>query len=79
MSMSAARFKVTAQLDGAGGKKKGIVSIDRDTNIVTVRPHLSRAIYRAKLDDIADLIVKRVLTAGFTEVYSPKRAARRRG
>lgn len=76
--MSIAKFTVTAPLDSAGGKKKGTVTIDRNTNIVTVRPHLSRQVYSAKLDDLADLVVKRALMAGFEEVYSPKKAARRK-
>lgn len=74
-----ARFPISAQLDGAGGKKKGVVEIDRDTNIVTVRPQFSRTVYNAKLEDLADLVVKRVLMQGFEEVYAPKKAQRRRG
>ena len=76
--MSTAKFTVSAQLDSAGGKKKGSVYIDRETNTVTVRPHRSHSVYHAKLDDLADLVVKRALTAGFEEVYKPKKAARRR-
>lgn len=75
--MSTAKFTVTAQLDSAGGKKKGTVSIDRETGVITVRPHRSHAVYYAKLEDIADAIVKKVLTAGFAEVFAPKKAARR--
>lgn len=76
--MSTARFNVNAQLDSAGGKKKGTVLIDRETNIVTVRPSRSRSTYSVKLDELADLIVKKTLLAGAAEQLSPKRAARRR-
>jgi len=76
--MSIAKFIVEAQLDSAGGKKRGTVSIDRETNVVTVRPLRSHSVYHAKLDDLADLVVKRALTAGFEEVYAPKKAARKK-
>lgn len=76
--MSVAKFTVNATLDSAGGKKKGIVAIDRDTNVVSVRPLRSRSVYNAKLDDLADLVVKRALMAGFEEVYEPKKAARKK-
>jgi hypothetical protein len=76
--MSVAKFTVQAQLDGAGGAKKGTVSIDRTTGLVTVRPSRSRSTYTAKLADIADLIVKKALMAGAAEMFSPKKAARRR-
>lgn len=76
--MSVARFTVTAQLDSAGGKKKGTVTIDRETGVVTVRPHRSHAVYHAKLDEIADMIVKKAIASGFERVFEPKKAARRR-
>lgn len=77
--MSVAKFIVEAQLDGAGGKKKGTVSIDRETGIVTVRPIHSRAVYHAKLSDIADRIVKEALMAGHVERFDPKKARRKGG
>lgn len=76
--MSVAKFTVNAQLDSAGGKKKGTVSIDRETGIVTVRPLRSHAVYTAKLDDLADMIVKKALTAGFDQIFTPKKARRGR-
>jgi len=77
--MSVAKFKVRAQLDGAGGAKNGTVAIDRETGIVTIRPERSRTTYQATLAEIADLIVKRVLLAGTAEQFSPKRVARPKG
>lgn len=76
--MSVAKFTVNATLDSAGGKKKGTVSIDRDTNIVTVRPLRSHSVYTAKLEDLADMIVKKALAAGFEQVFEPKKARRKR-
>ena len=72
-----ARFKVRAQLDSAGGKKNGTVLIDRETGIITVRPERSRTAYQARLDNIADFIVKTALMAGTAARFSPKKARRR--
>lgn len=77
--MSVAKFVVEAQLDSAGGKKKGTVSIDRETGIVTVRPIRSHTVYHAKLSDIADRIVKEALLAGHSERFDPKKMKRKGG
>lgn len=76
--MGVAKFVVEAQLDSAGGKKKGTVSIDRETGNVTVRPFRSHAVYHGKLSDIADRIVKEALLAGHITRFDPKKAKRKR-
>ena len=59
--MSTARFDVVTHLDGAGGKKKGTVSIDRDTNMVSVRPHRSHRTYDMSLEAVATIICRHIL------------------
>lgn len=59
--MSVARFSVFAVLDGAGGKQKGVVTIDRDTGLVTVRPHGKHATYNMPLNQVADFICRSAL------------------
>jgi hypothetical protein len=59
--MSIARFPVVASLDGAGGKKKGTVTIDRDTNLVSVRPHRSHRTYDMTLEAVANIICRSVV------------------
>ena len=36
--MTVARFPVTGTLDGAGARSRGTVTIDRETNLFSVRP-----------------------------------------
>lgn len=59
--MTVARFPVVAHLDGAGGKKKGTVTIDRDTNLLSVRPHRSHRTYDMTLEAIATIVCRHVL------------------
>lgn len=59
--MSTARFPVVAALDGAGGKKKGTVEIDRETNMMKVRPYRSRRTYDMSMEAVATIICRHVL------------------
>lgn len=54
--MSIARFSVESKLDGAGGNKRGTMTIDRDTHEVRVRPLGSRREYLTTLDELATLV-----------------------
>lgn len=59
--MSVARFSVVAHLDSAGGKQRGVVTIDRDTNTVSVRPHGSHRTYNMSLEAMANIICRQAL------------------
>jgi len=75
--MTVARFPVYSQLDGAGGAQRGAVEIDRQTRMVTVRPHKKRRVYTMSLDMVADMICKRIILNELHEQKKAKKAARR--
>jgi len=75
--MSVARFPVVAHLDGAGGKKKGTVEIDRDTNMLSVRPYRSHRTYDMPLEMVATMVCQRILTNEVMEKQRAKKAAKR--
>lgn len=54
--MSRAIFEVVGTLDGAGGMKKGKVTIDRNTNTLYVRPHGTQQVYELPLGDVATFV-----------------------
>jgi hypothetical protein len=56
--VSVAKFRVVAQLDGAGGMKEGTVEIDRATGMMTVRPLRSRTAYEIPLKDAATWVCR---------------------
>lgn len=58
--MSNAVFKVTGRF-GYATPQNGTVTIERDSNIITVRPAHSREVYTSKLDELAEMIVSRHL------------------
>ncbi len=59
--MSTAKFSVYSTLDSAGGMQKGTFEVDRETGVVTVRPHRSRVVYEALLNNLATLVCKQSL------------------
>lgn len=70
--MTVARFPVVASLDGAGGKKKGTVEIDRETNLVRVRPFRSRRTYDMSMEAIATIICRHVVMVEAQEKKAKK-------
>ncbi len=77
--MSTARFPVVAALDGAGGKKEGTVSIDRETNTLSVRPKRSRRTYDMSLEAIATIVCRHVLMSEEQERRAKKAFKRKVG
>jgi hypothetical protein len=74
--MSVAKFLVRGRLDSAGGDMDGILSIDRTTGVVYVRPKGRRQIYETTLRELADWICKTNLVAQVKEAKVAKKAAR---
>ena len=56
---SKARFKVTGR--NFNGQDQATVEIDRDTNMVRVRPAHFRQTYDLLLEDIAEIIIYRCI------------------
>jgi len=74
--MSRAIFDVFGTLDSAGGMKKGKVSIDRGTGIVSVRPHGSSQVYELPLAQVATFICQMNLRHKALEAREEKQAKR---
>jgi hypothetical protein len=72
--MTTARFPVTGTLDGAGGRRRGTVTIDRETGDVVVRPLRSHRTYMMPLASVATWIC---VTNIEHELYEKKRAKKR--
>jgi hypothetical protein len=75
--MSVARFPVYSQLDSAGGSQKGTVEIDRETKMVTVRPHKKHRVYTMPLDMVATMICQRIILNELHDEKKAKKAAKR--
>lgn len=76
--MSVAHFDVDTVIDRAF-KQKGTVSIDRDTGVVTIRAAHGRRTYTTTLNQIATLIVQRLIMAGHAETKRTRRKKASRG
>lgn len=75
------RYTIKAQLDSAGGKKKGFLYVDRKTGRLAARAEGGK-LYEAQftLNEVADFIVKNALyeDQAVAKRFSPKRARRAR-
>lgn len=74
--MSVSRFKVQGRFDGA---YSATVEINRDTNLIAVRPHRRKRKYELPLSDVAESILWRVIKAEIQEKKKAKKLRVRRG
>ena len=72
-----ARFKVFAPLDGAGGAQHGMVEIDRDSGMMSVRVKRKRRRYTMPLGYVASMMVKAIIMYDLREKRAAKRAKKR--
>lgn len=72
--MSVARFPVIGTLDGAGGRQKGTVEIDRETGDFHVRPFRRKRTYHLPLSTVATLVCKAVILGELREKQAAKKA-----
>jgi hypothetical protein len=73
-----ARFKVFAQLDGAGGAQHGMVEIDRDSGEMSVRVKRKRRRYTMPLSYVASMMVKAIIMYEIREKRAAKKGAKKR-
>jgi len=69
------RFRVIGTFDLAGGAQVATVEIDRDSNIISVRPLRRRRTYSLPLTSVATWICQSIIRA---EVRECRRAGRQR-
>lgn len=69
-----ARFPVTGSLDGAGGRRKGTVMIDRASGDFIVRPRGRRRTYQLPLNTVADLVCAVIIKDELREKKALKKA-----
>jgi hypothetical protein len=74
--MTVARFPVTGTLDGAGGRHKGTVLIDRDTGDFHVRPSRRRRLYTLPLSTVATMVCETIIRSELAEKRALKKAKR---
>lgn len=72
--MSVARFPVTGTLDGAGARSRGTVTIDRETNMFSVRPLRRKKTYDLSLDAVATMVCRAIILAEHREKRALKKA-----
>lgn len=65
-----AHFKVYGRFNG---KNEATVTIDRQNNLVSVRPHHFKKTYEMRLEDLASLIIWRVVKSEIADKKKQKR------
>jgi hypothetical protein len=58
-----AHFPVLARLDMASQLQKGTVTIDRTTDLISVRPYHRKRVYSLPLSFVAEWLVRHVITS----------------
>jgi len=59
------------------GQSEATVIIDRNSNLVTVRPHRLRKTYQLRLEDIATIVIWKVLKAEMIEKQKLRKQRRK--
>lgn len=72
--MATARFKLEGRYDGTQGAS---VVIDRETNLLTVRPTRRQRTFTLRLEDLAQTVILRVIQAELGEKKKAKLARRK--
>jgi hypothetical protein len=72
--MATARFRLEGRYDGTQGAS---VLIDRETNLLTVRPTRRKRVYTLRLEDIAHTVILRCVQAELREKKKAKMARRK--
>lgn len=75
--MSKVYIQVEA-LFGRTTKTRGTVTIDRTSRTISVKPRFGREAFTLPLDDVADMITYKILTAKATELRVNQGRRRRR-
>lgn len=68
--MTTSRFKIYGSFNG---KTEATVSINRQNNLVSVRPKHFKKTYELRLEDVAEIIIWRCIKAEMNEKKKAKR------
>jgi hypothetical protein len=68
-----ARFKVYGRYNG---KTEATVEVDRNTNLISVRPKHFKKAYEMRLEDVAEVIMWRCIKADLAEKKKAKKVKR---
>ncbi len=77
--MTIAKFKVSSGGRAFDGAREATVTIDRGNNLISVRPLRRRRQFEMRLEDVAQIIVERIIKAEFVEKKKAKKAKRKGG
>jgi hypothetical protein len=77
--MAKAKFSVNARLDLASTIQKGTLTIDRDRGIVSVRPARRHREYVMLLDDVAEMICRKIISSEVAEDKPKRKVKVKRG
>ena len=77
--VTVARFPVTGQLDCAGGRQPGTVTIDRETNMFAVRPRGRRRTYELDLGTVATMVTRAIILMEHREKRIATKKAKKAG
>lgn len=75
MARSRAKFRIVGRFDNASAFQEGTVTIDRNNNVVEVRPLRRRKTWLLTLDAIVDAAVRKLIAI---EVRDKKKAKRKK-
>jgi hypothetical protein len=71
-------FKIVSyQYGGFDGKNEALVTIDRDSNLISVRPKNRHRTYEMRLEDVARIILYNVTKAEIREKKKLKKIRRK--
>jgi len=71
--MTTAKFKVFSGGKHFDGEAEASVVINRDSNLISVRPKGRHRTYELRLEDIAQIIIERIIKAEVREKKMAKR------
>lgn len=74
--MTIAKFRVYNGARKYNGASAATVTIDRSNNFIAVRPHRQHRTYELRLEDVAQIIVERIIMAEVREKKAAKKAKR---
>ncbi len=76
--MSVASFKICTKLSMASRPSRGTVTIDRKSNLFSVRELRRRKTFTVPLDDVASMVVRGLILTELRQKQAAKKKAKRK-
>ena len=77
--MAKSVYRIKGRLEMASVEQEGKVTIDRGNNTFSVRPLRGRRAYILPLNDVAEMVVQKIIQAEARQEREPRRTLAKRG